>query len=159
MERDTSALAPAPVPVAVVSPQFCAPHAVSLTVTKDMSFSGGDFTVTDDASGAVVLQVRGTYLSVRRHRVLHDAAGRAILTMQRKVRNSRYTADRFVGRRVYLSIVTISLFLASAGCASMGVQKNQSYSYSPRLLAASSIRIQYEETKIQETDTIVAKFP
>ncbi|XP_066393561.1 protein LURP-one-related 15-like [Miscanthus floridulus] len=86
MERDTSALAPAPVPVAVVSPQFCAPHVVPLTVTKKaMSFSGGDFTVTDDASGAVVLQVRGTYLSVRRHRVLHDAAGRAILTMQRKV--------------------------------------------------------------------------
>ncbi|CAD6220583.1 unnamed protein product [Miscanthus lutarioriparius] len=90
MERDTSALAPAPVPVAVVSPQFCAPHVVPLTVTKKaMSFSGGDFTVTDDASGAVVLQVRGTYLSVRRHRVLHDAAGRAILTMQRKVFSMR----------------------------------------------------------------------
>ncbi|XP_066393659.1 protein LURP-one-related 15-like [Miscanthus floridulus] len=90
MERDTSALAPAPVPVAVVSPQFCAPHVVPLTVTKKaMSFSGGDFTVTDDASSAVVLQVRGTYLSVRRHRVLHDAAGRAILTMQRKVFSMR----------------------------------------------------------------------
>jgi len=81
------ALAPSPAPVAVVSPQFCAPHVVPLTVTKKaMSFSGGDFTVTDDASGAVVLRVRGTYLSVRSHRVLHDAAGRAILTMQRKVR-------------------------------------------------------------------------
>lgn len=88
MERDTSALALAlaPAPVAVVSPQFCAPHVVPLTVTKKaMSFSGGDFTVTDDTNGAVVLQVKGTYLSVRSHRVLHDAAGRAILTMQRKV--------------------------------------------------------------------------
>jgi uncharacterized protein YxjI len=44
-----------------------------------MSFSGGDFTVTDDANdGAVVLQAKGTFLCVRSHRVLHDAAGRAI---------------------------------------------------------------------------------
>ena len=85
--------APAPAPVAVVSPQFCAPHAVSLTVTKDMSFSGGDFTVTDDdANGAVVLQAKGTFLCVRSHWVLYDAAGQAILlTMQRKVGNSHYT--------------------------------------------------------------------
>ncbi|CAD6226208.1 unnamed protein product [Miscanthus lutarioriparius] len=99
MELDdtSSALAltppPAPAPVAVVSPQFCAPHAVSLTVTKDMSFSGGDFTVTDDdANGAVVLQAKGTFLCVRSHRVLYDAAGRAILlTMQRKAKTAGYT--------------------------------------------------------------------
>lgn len=72
-------------PVAVVSPQFCAPRTVALTVTKKaMSFSGGDFTVTDD-NGAVVLRFEGVYFSVRSRRVLHDAAGRPVLTMERKV--------------------------------------------------------------------------
>ncbi|XP_034582755.1 protein LURP-one-related 15 [Setaria viridis] len=83
--RDLSALAPAPAPVAVVSPQFCAPRTVPLTVTKmAMSFSGGDFTVTG-ADGAVVLRVEGVCFSVGNRRVLHDAAGRPILTMQQKV--------------------------------------------------------------------------
>lgn len=44
----------APAPVAVVSPQFCAPYVVPLTVTKKaISLSDGDFTVTD-ANGATV---------------------------------------------------------------------------------------------------------
>ncbi|WVZ62501.1 hypothetical protein U9M48_012247 [Paspalum notatum var. saurae] len=89
--------APAPAPVAVVSPQFCAPYVVPLTVTKKaMSFSGGDFTVAD-ANGAVVLRVHGTYFSVRRHRVLHDAAGRPILTMQAKVFSMHRTWKVFRG--------------------------------------------------------------
>lgn len=130
MERDPSALAlaPAPAPVAVVSPQFCAPHVVPLTVTKKaMSFSGGDFTVTDDTNGgAVVLQVKGTYLSVRSHRVLHDAAGRAILTMQRKVISIRRPSGRGV------SIFTISLFLASGGLPIHGSSESiDPCSYSP----------------------------
>jgi hypothetical protein len=122
------------------APQFCAPHAVSLTVTKYMSFSGGDFTVTDDdANGAVVLQAKGTYFSVRSHRVLHDAAGRAILlTMQRKVGSVTHTSGGSIGmqRRQgscsqpayisnnYFHHAHFLLFLASAGCRlhSTGVQ-------------------------------------
>ncbi|KAJ1288675.1 hypothetical protein BS78_02G106000 [Paspalum vaginatum] len=88
---------PAPAPVAVVSPQFCAPFVVPLTVTKKaLSFSGGDFTVTD-ANAAVVLQVHGTCFSVRSHRVLHDAAGRPILTMQAKVFSMHRTWKVFRG--------------------------------------------------------------
>ncbi|CAN6171459.1 unnamed protein product [Urochloa humidicola] len=84
--RDSSwALAMVPAPVAVVSPHFCTPLTVPLTVTKKaMSFSGGDFTVTD-SGGAAVLRVEGVYFSVRSRRVLHDAAGRPVLTMERKV--------------------------------------------------------------------------
>jgi hypothetical protein len=53
--------APVPAPVVVVSPQFCSPDVVPLTVTKKVaSLSGGDFTVTDD-NGAVVLQVKGSF--------------------------------------------------------------------------------------------------
>jgi hypothetical protein len=77
--------AAAPAPVAVVSPQFCAPYVVPLTVTKKaISLSDGDFTVTD-ANGAVVLRVKGAIFSVRHRRVLLDAAGQPILSMQEKV--------------------------------------------------------------------------
>nr|CAB3452422.1 unnamed protein product [Digitaria exilis]CAB3456130.1 unnamed protein product [Digitaria exilis]CAB3503294.1 unnamed protein product [Digitaria exilis] len=77
---------PAPAgPVAVVSPQFCAPYVVPLTVTeKALSLSDGDFTVTD-ANGAVVLRVKGAIFSVHRRRTLLDAAGQPILSMQQKV--------------------------------------------------------------------------
>ncbi|GJN28964.1 hypothetical protein PR202_gb17144 [Eleusine coracana subsp. coracana] len=76
---------PMPAPVTVVSPQFCAPYVVPLTVTKKaLSLSDGDFTVTD-ANGAVVLKVKGSIFSVRHRRVLVDAAGQPILTMTEKV--------------------------------------------------------------------------
>uniref|UniRef100_A0A804MLB1 Protein LURP-one-related 15 n=1 Tax=Zea mays TaxID=4577 RepID=A0A804MLB1_MAIZE len=75
----------APAPVAVVSPQFCAPYVVPLTVTKKaISLSDGDFTVTD-ANGATVLQVKGAVFSIRHRRVLLDAAGQPILTMLEKM--------------------------------------------------------------------------
>ncbi|CAN6171458.1 unnamed protein product [Urochloa humidicola] len=79
---------PAPLspPVAVVSHQFCAPQTVPLTVTKKPStitFSGGDFTVTD-ADGAAVLRVEGAWFSAGSLRVLRDAAGQPILTMERE---------------------------------------------------------------------------
>ncbi|TVU39955.1 hypothetical protein EJB05_13399, partial [Eragrostis curvula] len=75
--------APAPVAdLAVVSPQFCAPYTVPLTVTKKvMSISDSNFTVTD-SNGAVVMQVKGAILSIRNRRVLHDAAGQPAITMQ-----------------------------------------------------------------------------
>ncbi|GJN24967.1 hypothetical protein PR202_gb12746 [Eleusine coracana subsp. coracana] len=74
-----------PAPLAVVSPQFCAPYVVPLTVTKrPLSISDGDFTVTD-ANGGVVLRVNGAVFSVRHRRVLVDAAGQPILTMTEKV--------------------------------------------------------------------------
>ncbi|KAK3126697.1 hypothetical protein QOZ80_7AG0560870 [Eleusine coracana subsp. coracana] len=81
----TPSAPPMPAPVSVVSPQFCAPYVVPLTVTKKaLSLSDGDFTVTD-ANGAVVLKVKGAIFSVRHRRVLVDAAGQPILTMTEKV--------------------------------------------------------------------------
>ncbi|CAL5079352.1 unnamed protein product [Urochloa decumbens] len=77
--------APAPAPVAVVSPQFCAPYAVPMTVTKKaMSLSRGDFVVTD-ANGAEMLRVRGAVFSMHDRRVLHDAVGRPLVSMREKV--------------------------------------------------------------------------
>ncbi|RCV10156.1 hypothetical protein SETIT_2G090000v2 [Setaria italica] len=91
-----AAAAPAAL-VAVVSPQFCAPYVVPLTVTqKAISLSDGDFTVTD-ANGAVVLLVKGALFSVHRRRVLLDAAGQPILSMQQKVFSMHKRWDVFRG--------------------------------------------------------------
>jgi len=87
----------APPPVVVVSPQFCAPDVVPLTVTKKVaSLSGGDFTVTDP-SGAVVLQFKGSVWSVRNRRVLLDAARQPILTMHEKILSMHNTWEVFRG--------------------------------------------------------------
>ena len=77
-----------PAPLPVVGHQFCAPYVVPLTVTKKaLSISDGDFAITD-ANGAVVLRVKGSIFSMRHRRVLLDAAGQPLLSMQEKVINS-----------------------------------------------------------------------
>jgi len=74
-----------PAPLPVVGHQFCAPYVVPLTVIKRaLSISDGDFAVTD-ANGAVVLKVKGSIFSMRHRRVLLDAAGQPLLSMQQKV--------------------------------------------------------------------------
>ncbi|KAJ3669425.1 hypothetical protein LUZ60_011375 [Juncus effusus] len=72
-------------PVAVVGQQFCAPYVVKLTVTKKaFSFSAGDFVVTDE-NGGVLMEVQGRFFSRRARRVLCDAAGTPIISMQMKL--------------------------------------------------------------------------
>ncbi|XP_020252353.1 protein LURP-one-related 10-like [Asparagus officinalis] len=71
--------------LAIVGPQFCAPYPVDLTVTKKaISITDGDFVVTD-VNGAVVFKVKGTLLSVRDRRVLLDANGVPLMSMQQKI--------------------------------------------------------------------------
>ena len=69
-------------PLAVVDPRFCAPRALPLTLAMNLTRGG---TVTD-ASGAVVLRVDVPLLRLLRRFVLADAAGRPLLTVQRKAR-------------------------------------------------------------------------
>ncbi|CAN6197335.1 unnamed protein product [Urochloa humidicola] len=97
--RDDHPPAPLSPPVAVVSSQFCGPQTVPLTVTKmpsTITFSGGDFTVTD-ADGAAVLRVEGAWFSAGSLRVLRDAAGQPILTMERKLLSMHGTWKVFRG--------------------------------------------------------------
>ncbi|KAM0898553.1 hypothetical protein ACQ4PT_021873 [Festuca glaucescens] len=73
-----------PAPLPVVGHQFCAPYVVPLTVTKKaLSISDGDFAITD-ANGALVLKVKGSIFTMRHRRVLLDAAGQPLLSMQEK---------------------------------------------------------------------------
>ena len=69
-------------PLAVVDPRFCAPRALPLTLAMNLTRGG---TVTD-AGGAVVLRVDVPLLRLLRRFVLADAAGRPLLTVQRKAR-------------------------------------------------------------------------
>ncbi|KAF8731827.1 hypothetical protein HU200_015768 [Digitaria exilis] len=84
--------------VVVVSPKFCAPDVVSLTVRrKVMSITGGELTVTD-AYGAVVLQVKRSVLSVRSNRrILIGAARQPILSIHEKVLSMHPTWEVFRG--------------------------------------------------------------
>ncbi|KAM0921388.1 hypothetical protein ACQ4PT_006890 [Festuca glaucescens] len=73
-----------PAKLLMLGPQICKPFVGPLTVTKKaFGLSVGDYNVTD-ASGAVVLRVKGEFFSSRRRRVVLDADGRLLLTMRGK---------------------------------------------------------------------------
>ena len=71
-------------PVAVVDARYCAPAATAFAVTKTISVTGRDFTVTD-ARGAAVMQVEAaavfSFLQ-RRSLLLDGASRRPVLTLQ-----------------------------------------------------------------------------
>uniref|UniRef100_A0A0D9WWZ8 Protein LURP-one-related 15 n=1 Tax=Leersia perrieri TaxID=77586 RepID=A0A0D9WWZ8_9ORYZ len=101
--------APLAAPVAVVGPQYCAPYVVPLTVRKkSLSLTDGDFTVTD-SNGAVVLQVKGTLFSIRHRRVLLDAAGQPLLSMQEKVFSMHHRWEVFRGDSSHASDMLFSV--------------------------------------------------
>uniref|UniRef100_A0A0D9W0P5 Protein LURP-one-related 15 n=1 Tax=Leersia perrieri TaxID=77586 RepID=A0A0D9W0P5_9ORYZ len=82
--------------LAVVDARFCAGDAAALSVTKTLSMSGSDFTVTDAATGGVVLRVGGVVFSLRRRCLLLDADRRPVLTVQESamVMNRRWKVFR-----------------------------------------------------------------
>ncbi|BAF13610.1 protein LURP-one-related 15 [Oryza sativa Japonica Group] len=82
--------------LAVVDARFVAGDAAALSVAKTLSLSGSDFTVTDAATGAVVLRVDGVLFSLRRRCLLADADRRPVLTVQESamVMNRRWKVFR-----------------------------------------------------------------
>lgn len=80
-----AAYQPLPNPITVVGQQFCAQYPVDLVIVKKMmTVSDGNFAVTD-VNGSVIFKVKGTLLSLRDHRVLLDAAGKPIVSLQSKM--------------------------------------------------------------------------
>lgn len=71
--------------LAVVDARFCLAEQAALAVAKTLSVSGNDFTVTDAATGAVLLRVGGAVFSLRRRCLLADALRRPVLTVQESV--------------------------------------------------------------------------
>lgn len=71
--------------LAVVDARFCAGDEAALAVAKTISMSGNDFTVTDAATGDLLLRVDGVLFSLRRRCLLADAHRRPVLTVQESV--------------------------------------------------------------------------
>lgn len=82
--------------LAVVDARFCLAEQAALAVAKTLSVSGNDFTVTDAATGAVLLRVGGAVFSLRRRCLLADALRRLVLTVQESamVMNTRWKVFR-----------------------------------------------------------------
>ncbi|KAM0910236.1 hypothetical protein ACQ4PT_014298 [Festuca glaucescens] len=82
--------------LAVVDARFCAGDEAALAVAKTISMSGNDFTVTDAATGDVLLRVDGVLFSLRRRCLLADAHRRPVLTVQESalVMNKRWKVFR-----------------------------------------------------------------
>ncbi|CAM0877268.1 unnamed protein product [Alopecurus aequalis] len=82
--------------LAVVDARFCAGDEAALAVAKTISMSGNDFTVTDAATGDVLLRVDGVLFSFRRRCLLADAHRRPVLTVQESalVMNKRWKVFR-----------------------------------------------------------------
>ena len=74
-------------PLPVVAPHFCAPYVVQLNVQEQFGLREGSFLITD-TNGAVVITVKGAFISIHNRRTLFDACGNALLCMREKVNSN-----------------------------------------------------------------------
>ncbi|KAI3841383.1 hypothetical protein MKX03_000010 [Papaver bracteatum] len=71
--------------IVVIAPHFCAPYPVDLTISKKLiSIGEGNFGVFD-INGNIIFKVKGKLLSIRDRRVLVDAAGVPLVSLQQKI--------------------------------------------------------------------------
>ncbi|KAI3861837.1 hypothetical protein MKW92_009652 [Papaver armeniacum] len=101
-------------PIIVIAPHFCAPYPVDLTITeKLLTITEGNFGVLD-INGNIVFKVKGTLLSIRDRRVLVDAAGIPLVSLQQKIltchrRWQVYRGDSSDSRDLLFSVKKSSL--------------------------------------------------
>ncbi|XP_058214714.1 protein LURP-one-related 15-like [Rhododendron vialii] len=68
-------------PAAIVSPQFCAPYSVDLTIVRKRILNFG----VTDVNGNIMFKIKRKCFSLGHRRTLLDAAGNPILTLQWKI--------------------------------------------------------------------------
>lgn len=72
-------------PITVVGPQFIQPYPMDLSISKKMmAISDHSFAVTD-VNGMTMFDVKGIFFSLRDRRVLLDASGHPLVSLQQKV--------------------------------------------------------------------------
>ncbi|XP_021895206.1 protein LURP-one-related 15 [Carica papaya] len=76
---------PAKNPVVVVSPQFLAPYPVDLIITKKLFKLGETNFEIADVNGKIFFTLKSKFISLRDRRVLLDASGAPLLTLQQKI--------------------------------------------------------------------------
>ncbi|XP_022157259.1 protein LURP-one-related 10 [Momordica charantia] len=80
-----TAYPPLTTPVAVISPQYCAPYPVDLRITKKlMTLAEGGFAVTD-VNGTLMFKIKGSVFSLHDRRLLLDAAGNPVISFHQKL--------------------------------------------------------------------------
>lgn len=72
-------------PIVVIDPHFCAPHPIDLTIVKKfLTIKEGSFEVLD-INGNTIFKVKGIVFSIRDRRILVDAAGNPLISLQQKI--------------------------------------------------------------------------
>nr|CAB3452418.1 unnamed protein product [Digitaria exilis]CAB3456127.1 unnamed protein product [Digitaria exilis]CAB3503297.1 unnamed protein product [Digitaria exilis] len=88
-------------PVPVVAPHFCAPYVVQLSVKEKFSMlREGDFTITE-TNGAVVVRVKGAFISIHNRRLLLDANGNPLLSLREKMHRQHNVTSTVLGTDHY----------------------------------------------------------
>ncbi|XP_055812733.1 protein LURP-one-related 15-like [Solanum dulcamara] len=83
-------------PIAVIGPQYCAPHQVDLVISRKVkTLRHGDIVVSD-MHGNFVFKVKGTTFGWHDKRVILDAADNPLITLKQKIlsEHSRWNAFR-----------------------------------------------------------------
>ncbi|KAB1221831.1 Protein LURP-one-related 15 [Morella rubra] len=97
---------PLATPLAVISPQYCVPQPVELSIVRIVLAFGGTFAVTD-ANGNIILKVKPVILFFNTmRRVIVDAAGNPIVTLKPKMQKKQTAQSFFFGKDNFM--VTVS---------------------------------------------------
>ncbi|CAK7343660.1 unnamed protein product [Dovyalis caffra] len=92
-----SGVAPVANPVAIISPQYCAPYPIDLAIVRKlMTLADGNLAVTD-VNGNIIFKVKEILLTfLHEKKLILDPAGNPIVTLRRKAMtaHSRWQAFR-----------------------------------------------------------------
>ncbi|OVA12677.1 LURP1-like domain [Macleaya cordata] len=83
--------------VSVISPHFCAPYPVDLTIIRKLMKLTEDNFAVKDVNGNIVFHIKDELTLLRERRVLLDAAGNPIVTMQEKIKSAHRRFQVFKG--------------------------------------------------------------
>ncbi|OVA12674.1 LURP1-like domain [Macleaya cordata] len=82
---------------AVISPLFCAPYPVDLTIMRKLMKITADNLAVKDVNGNIIFHIKDEFTFFRDRRILLDAARNPIVTMQKKINSLHRRYQVFKG--------------------------------------------------------------